>query len=190
VARGKILVIDDDSSIRRVIQKHLTEKGFDVTTAGDGEEGLEMFASEKPEIVILDIRLPGRSGLDVLKEIRSENTDTAVVMITAHEDMETTIEAMQKGAFDYLPKPLDIDIVDSLLERIFTTREIEKKSRDIYGGEYSRQAESKLVGKSPGMKKIWKLIGAVSATKATVLIQGESGTGKRAHRASHPREQL
>ncbi|MFQ6104080.1 MAG: sigma-54-dependent transcriptional regulator [Candidatus Glassbacteria bacterium] len=176
--RGKILVIDDDSSIRRVLQKHLTEKGFEVNTAGDGEKGLEIFQSGKPDIVILDIRLPGRSGLQVLEDIKSENRNIAVVMITAHEDMETTIDAMHKGAFDYLPKPLDIDIVDSLLERIFTSREMEEKAQALYGEDHPRTVEGKLVGKSSGMKRIWKLIGAVSATKATVLIQGESGTGK------------
>jgi len=176
--RGKILVIDDDSSIRRVFQKHLTEKDFHVATAGDGEEGLRLFLTEQPDIVILDIWLPGKNGLEILEEIQSKGTHTAVIMITAHEDMDTTIEAMRKGAFDYLPKPLDIDIVDSLLERIFTSRELEKRAREVSGQAGQPLVEGKLVGKSPGMKKIWKLIGAVSATKATVLIQGESGTGK------------
>jgi DNA-binding NtrC family response regulator len=176
--RGKILVIDDDSSIRRVLQKHLTEKDFNVVTAGDGEEGFELFRAEQPDIVILDIRLPGKSGLEVLEDIRSVDTHTAVVMITAHEDMDTTIDAMRKGAFDYLPKPLDIDIVDSLLERIFTSRELEKRARDVLGEEDQPLVERKLVGKNPDMKKMWKLIGAVSATNTTVLIQGESGTGK------------
>ena len=176
--RGKILIIDDDSSIRRVLQKHLTEKDFNVVTAGDGEEGFELFQTGQPDIVILDIRLPGKSGLEVLEDIRSVDTHTSVVMITAHEDMDTTIEAMRKGAFDYLPKPLDIDIVDSLLERIFTSRELERRARDVLGEEGQPLDESKLVGKNPDMKKMWKLIGAVSATNTTVLIQGESGTGK------------
>ena len=176
--RGKILVIDDDSSIRRVFEKHLAEKEFEVVTAGDGEEGIELFTAHKPDIVILDIRLPGKNGLEVLQEIRAQGRDSAVVMITAHEDMETTIEAMRRGAFDYLPKPLDIDIVDSLIERIFTSREMERRVRETPGEDFPETAAGRLVGTSRGMKGIWKLIGAVSATKATVLIQGESGTGK------------
>ncbi len=178
VPGGKILVVDDDSSIRRVFQKHLTEKGFEVVTAGDGEEGLELVEKEEPEIVILDIRLPGISGLEVLEGIKERDRNIAVVMITAHEDMETTIEAMRKGAFDYLPKPLDIDIVDSLLERIFTSKQMEQRSGGMTAVEERSLLEGKLVGKSQGMKRIWKLIGSVAATKATVLIQGESGTGK------------
>lgn len=176
--RGKILVIDDDSSIRRVFEKHLAEKEFDVVTARDGEEGIELFTAHTPDIVILDIRLPGKNGLEVLQEIRAQGRDSAVVMITAHEDMETTIEAMRRGAFDYLPKPLDIDIVDSLIERIFTSREMERRARETPGEGFPETAAGRLVGMSRGMKEIWKLIGAVSATKATVLIQGESGTGK------------
>jgi two-component system response regulator AtoC len=113
----KILIIDDERPIRETLEMFLREKGYEVVTSEDGEGGLEAVRNERPEIVILDIRLPGMDGLEVLRRIREAGEDIHVIMITAYHDAETTKQAMKLGAYEYIHKPLDADEFEVAIER-------------------------------------------------------------------------
>ena len=113
----KILIIDDERPIRETLEMFLREKGYEVVTSEDGERGLEAVHRERPEIVILDIRLPGMDGLEVLRKIKEKGEDIHVIMITAYHDAETTKQAMKLGAYEYIHKPLDADEFEVAIER-------------------------------------------------------------------------
>jgi two-component system response regulator AtoC len=175
---AKILIIDDDSSIRESIDLYLTEEGHTVYTGINGTEGLNKFVETSPDVVILDIRLPDIDGFTVLEDLQEEEEDVKVIMITAHHDMDTTINAMKAGAFDYIRKPLNIDELDIAIHKALKSIEMEKKINGLLM-EPSRQFKvGDIVGASKEMSEIFKTIGIVSQSKTTVLIQGESGTGK------------
>ncbi|MBN2539644.1 MAG: sigma-54-dependent Fis family transcriptional regulator [Deltaproteobacteria bacterium] len=175
---SKILVIDDDRSIRESLKLYLTEEGHEAHTASTGTEGLNKFVGTLPDVVILDIRLPDISGFTVLEDLREDDEKVKVIMITAHHDMDTTIKAMKEGAFDYIHKPINIDELDIAIRKALNTIELEKKisgllmepSRDFKVGD--------IIGTGNEMKEVFKTIGVASQNKATILIQGESGTGK------------
>ena len=174
----KVLVIDDERSIREHLDMFLQEKGLEVVAAEDGESGIQLIHDEEPDILILDIRLPGIDGLEVLRRLKEENKTICVIMITAFHDMETTIRAMRLGAYDYIHKPLDIDELEIVIDKVVGNLRLSSCAENLFT-EISRdyRADS-IVGKTKGMREIFKLIGLVSDSRATVLIQGESGTGK------------
>ena len=175
---SKILVIDDDKSICESLKLYLTEEGYEVHTAPTGTEGLNEFVRILPDVVILDIRLPDIDGFTVLEDLREDDENVKVIMITAHHDMDTTIKAMKEGAFDYIHKPINVDELDIAIRKALNTIEMEKKisgllmepSRDFKVGD--------IIGTGSQMKEVFKTIGVASRNKATILIQGESGTGK------------
>ncbi len=175
---ARILVIDDDKSISESLDLYLTEEGYEVVTANTGTDGLNMAVETSPDVVILDIRLPDIDGFTVLEDLREENEDLKVIMITAHHDMETTIKAMKEGAFDYIHKPINIDELDIAIQKALKTRDMEKKIDGLLV-ESSRDVKvDDIIGTSKAMRDIFKIIGVVSQSKTTVLIQGDSGTGK------------
>jgi two-component system response regulator AtoC len=175
---SKILVIDDDRSICETLELYLTEEGYEVVTAATGTEGLNRFVETSPDVVILDIRLPDVDGFTVLEDLREEDENVKVIMITAYHDMESTINAMKSGAFDYIHKPVNVDELDMAIRKAVKSLEMEKKidgllmepSRDFKVGD--------IIGGCTEMREIFKMIGIVSQSRTTVLIQGESGTGK------------
>lgn len=175
---AKILVIDDDVSISETLELYLTEEGYDVVTANTGTDGLNQFIKSVPEVVILDIRLPDIDGFTVLEDLREENENVKVIMITAHHDMDSTIRAMKGGAFDYIHKPINVDELDMAIQKALKTYEMEKKIDGLLM-EPSRQFKvGDIIGSGREMREIFKTIGVVSQTRTTVLIEGESGTGK------------
>lgn len=175
---SNILVIDDDSSIRETLDLYLTEEGYKVFTAKDGTEGLDMFVQKSPDVVILDIRLPDIDGFTVLEDLREENENVKVIMITAHHDMESTIKAMKGGAFDYIHKPVNVDELDLAIKKALKALEMEKKIDGLLM-EPSRQFKvGDIIGAGRDMREVFKTIGVVSQSRTTVLILGESGTGK------------
>jgi two-component system, NtrC family, response regulator AtoC len=173
-----ILIVDDDRSIRELLSMHLEERGFGVMSAATGAEGFRMAADIAPAAIVLDMRLPDASGIDLIPELRKRAAEAPVLMITAHHDMATTILAMKAGAFDYIHKPIDIQAFDVALDRALEVRRLSK------GTDYLSVAGSRpfkmddIVGTSPAMQQLFKDVGRVAASRATVLIQGESGTGK------------
>jgi two-component system, NtrC family, response regulator AtoC len=175
---AKILIIDDDSSICETIDLYLTEEGHEVHTAMTGTDGLNKFVQTSPDVVILDIRLPDVDGFTVLEDLREDDEDAKVIMITAHHDMDTTINAMKAGAFDYIRKPINVDELDIAIRKALKSIEMEKKINGLLM-EPSRQFKvGDIIGTGKDMSEIFKTIGIVSQSKTTVLIQGESGTGK------------
>jgi two-component system response regulator AtoC len=174
---AKILVIDDESSIRESIEMFLGEKGHEVYKAATGEEGLDLFYRHTPEVVILDIRLPDRNGLDVLSRMEENEYPAKIIMITAFQDMETTIEAMKRGAYDYIHKPLDADEVEKAVNGALHILEVDHKTPLPENmGKFPNQEV--IIGKSGKMRDIFKMIGLLCQNRAAVLIQGETGTGK------------
>jgi two-component system response regulator AtoC len=174
----RILIVDDDRSIRELLSMHLEERGYEVSVASTGAEGFQLAEETSPSAIILDMRLPDMSGLDLIPELRKRAGETPVLMITAHHDMSTTILAMKAGAFDYIHKPIDIEAFDVALDRALEVRRI-SKGTDVVSVESRRPFRmDDLVGTSPSMQQLFKDVGRVAASRATVLIQGESGTGK------------
>ena len=174
-----VLVIDDDEKICWAFEQFLEGEGYASSIANNAEEGLRRIASDKPDVVLLDVRLPGMSGLEALGEIRSRHPWVIVIIITAYDDVETTIEAMRLQAFDFVPKPIDLDIVRSVLDRAFRTQSVRSTLPvDIAEESPTTQVGHRLVGKSSQMREIYKLIGVMASNTVTVLIEGETGTGK------------
>jgi len=171
---SNILIIDDDIASCRTLQVHLSGQGHDVSLAHSVEQGLEV-AQNKPDLIILDIRMPGRSGLEGLPEFKQLLPDCRIIMITAFHDMESTIEAMQKGADDYIHKPIDIEELDTAIVKLLVNHE---QDGDLLSASSSNPNALTMVGRSRGMKEVFKTIGMVAKSPATVLITGESGTGK------------
>lgn len=175
---NSILVIDDNRLIRQTFKTHLTSEGFDVHVASEGEEGVEKFKAHSPHLVILDIHLPGIDGIEVLKRIREDNPKAYVIMITAFDDMKTTVEAMRAGAFEYICKPIDYDELLLSVRKVIRMQEMDAKL-DYLVNQASREwSIDNIIGRTPKMREVFKTIGMVSRSKTTVLIRGESGTGK------------
>jgi DNA-binding NtrC family response regulator len=173
-----VLIIDDDPLIRKTLSGHLSKQGFDVQLAEEGEEGVRKFREFGPDVVILDVRLPDLDGLEVLRQIRDLNKKTYVLMMTAYDDMKTTVEAIKLGAFEYLVKPLNYIDLDLTVAKAFQVRALEQKVSYLVEERQKEYTIDNIIGRSPQMRKVFKLIGSVANTRANVLIQGESGTGK------------
>src|SRR6195256_1367407 len=157
---------------------HLEERGYQVAVASTGAEGFRLLEETSPSAIILDMRLPDMSGIDLIPELRKRSVETPVLMITAHHDMSTTILAMKAGAFDYIHKPIDIEAFDVALDRALEVRRISKGTDYLSVESHRAFKMDDIVGTSPTMQQLFKDVGRVAASRATVLIQGESGTGK------------
>ncbi len=175
--KPRILIIDDEPSILETLEMFLAEKGIFVLKAETAQKGFDLFCAHRPDIVIADIHLPDGNGLELLNRIQSEGSHSKVIMITAHHDMETTIQAMKSGAFDYIHKPLDVDLFEKAIARVTSLIEAEQglllESLDL-----SEFNPNLIIGRSEQMRKIFKTIGLACQKQTTVLIQGETGTGK------------
>jgi nitrogen regulation protein NR(I) len=174
---GVILIIDDDYQIRESFEKLLTEEGHEVMTAASGETGLDLLRSVLPDLVLLDLRLPGMSGIETFLAIREIESKLPVIIMTAFGTTETAIEATKLGAFDYILKPFDIpDILKLITQALEASRFMRSQVEiDILPKTPSSEV---IIGQSKPMQEIYKAIGRVAPTEATVLIRGESGTGK------------
>ena len=179
MALNRILVADDEESMRWVLSKALRKKGFSVDLARDGTEALRLIKENPYEMAILDIKMPGISGLDLLDRIREQHQDLLVVIMTAEASMKNAVEAMKRGAYDYITKPFDLDVIDAIIEKVNRAREmtsqvtlLKEELKDRY------QVEKNIIGNSAVMRDVYKTIGKVAPSDITVLIEGESGTGK------------
>ena len=174
-----VLVIDDDEKICWAFEQFLEEEGYSPGIANNAEEGLRRIAADKPDVVLLDVKLPGMSGLEALAQIKARYPWVIVIIITAYDDVETTVEAMRLQAFDFVPKPIDLDVVKSTLERAFQAQSVRSTFPVQPAGKPPNgQRGPRLVGKSDQMREIYKLIGIMASNTMTVLIEGETGTGK------------
>jgi len=174
----KILIVDDEENIRRIFKKALEKKNYVVHTAPNAEDALRKIKNQEYFLVFSDIFMDGMSGLDLLKEVKGTTSQAKIVVMTAQDTMNNTIEAMRMGAYDYISKPFDFDVIYALVDRAESTRGIEAppKAETIQGVDEFSVAS--IVGKSKKMQDIFKTIGKSATSDLAVLITGESGTGK------------
>ena len=178
-SRTRVLVADDEPSIRFVLRETLEEDGFEVVEVEDGNAALEQLASGQFQLAFFDIRMPGPSGLDLLDHVSTAGIDTAVVIITAQNTFDNAVEAMKRGALDYLTKPFGMAEVKALARKALQNRALRQEVRELRR-EVARQTVpgDRLVGKSSVLLEVFKNIGRVAPRDVSVLITGESGTGK------------
>ncbi|MBS3905768.1 MAG: sigma-54-dependent Fis family transcriptional regulator [Syntrophaceae bacterium] len=172
-----ILIVDDDKSIRYSL-KRMLEENFSVLTAQNGEEALARVKESTPDLIIMDIKMPGRSGMEILKEIKSVDPKSLVILMTAYGTTETAIEAMKYGAFDYILKPFPIPQMKGLVEKAIALRKLMKEGVSYAPEPDQQKEEDRIIGSSLKMQEIYKVIGQVAPSDVTVLLRGESGTGK------------
>ncbi len=173
-----ILLIDDDVKLTESIELNVGEGRYEWIVAHEGEKGLEQISETDPDLVICDIRMPKMDGITLLEKIKEIRDDLPVIMITAYEDMETTIQAMQLGAFEYVRKPVGPAELELTIDRALKAVQRERRLSDIVSEISARYKMNNLVGSTPAMQEIFKTIGQVTSSRVSVLITGESGTGK------------
>ncbi|MEQ9396215.1 nitrogen regulation protein NR(I) [Haliea sp.] len=171
---ARVWVVDDDSSIRWVLERALSQAGIDNESFADGDQILERIKAEQPDVIISDIRMPGIDGLDLLSRINQEYPELPVIITTAHSDLDSAVASYQRGAFEYLPKPFDIDEVVAITERALA------QAREKRGEMALPETlpETEIIGEAPAMQEVFRAIGRLAQSNITVLINGESGTGK------------
>ena len=174
----RVLIVDDDSSMRYSLNRMLEGQGLLVSLAKNGAEALERFAEENPDLVVMDIKMPGQSGLDVLKQIKERDPKALVILMTAFGTTETAIEAMKFGAFDYILKPFDIPQMRGLVERALEVSRMMKKMVSYPDRIEPKVTGEAIVGSSPAMQQIYKMIGQVAPTGVTVLLRGRAGQAR------------
>lgn len=177
IAKKRLLLIDDEARVRASL-KMVLEPLYDIAQASDGPEGLDIFRKEVPDLVLLDIVLPGTDGLAVLQTLRTERKSTPVIMLTGTKSVKTAVDAMKLGAADYLSKPFDVDELRIVIDRALNSSELEQEVTQLRAQVVKRYAFHNLIGKSQGMQEIYAKIEQVADSRTTVLITGESGTGK------------
>ena len=174
----KILIVDDEENIRRIFKKALEKKNYTVHTAPNAEDALQKIKNQKYSLIFSDIFMDGMSGLALLKEVKKINPQAKVVVMTAQDTMNNTIEAMRMGAYDYISKPFDFEVIYTLVARAESNRETQIPSQSEIEGKVDEDSVESIVGKSKVMQDIFKIIGKSATSNLSVLITGESGTGK------------
>ncbi|MDP7422721.1 MAG: response regulator, partial [bacterium] len=174
---SSILIIDDDRDLCRSLEIQLKTEGHEVKYANTASAGLDLIAEWQPDLILLDLNLPDRSGIDVLKLLQEQYRDVPVAMITGQQDMKTTIEAMRSGAFDYLRKPFELDDVLLLIEKAERFGTVRTVTVPIERSPVLERPDE-IVGTGRKIIEVIKQIGLLSRSRVTVLIEGESGTGK------------
>lgn len=173
-----ILLVDDDSAFRQVMANELSRLGHTVTTASSGEAAISKVAVEEPEVVLLDLRLPGMSGLEALNKIHATVPDSEVIVLTGHGSIDTAIESIRIGAFDYVQKPCPLEELDIRIQRALERRELRQRANILERGLTPLDVGSSFVGESPEFRHLLDLIGRIAPSDSTVFITGETGAGK------------
>ncbi len=175
---ASILLVDDDAAFRHVMSGELGRLGYQVTTAASGEEALQRVTASEPEVVVLDLRLPGMSGLDALKAINATSPATEVIMLTGHGSIDTAIESIRIGAFDYVVKPCPLDELDIRIQRALERRALRQRATLLERGLTPPDLGSSFIGESPEFRRLLSIINRVAPSDAAVFIMGETGAGK------------
>ena len=165
-----IWVVDDDESIRWVLEKGLEESGMDVQTFDSANKVIKRLETENPQLILTDIRMPGPSGIDLLDKVKELRPDIPVIIMTAHSDLESAVESYEHGAWEYLPKPFDIEEAVSMIKRATASEDTDKEDITV--------TQAEVIGEAPAMQEVFRAIGKLSNSNSTVLLIGESGTGK------------
>jgi two-component system nitrogen regulation response regulator GlnG len=172
--RAKVWIVDDDSSIRWVLERALSQAGIDNESFTDADQLLSRIATEQPDVIISDIRMPGTDGLALLSQINEAYPQLPVIITTAHSDLDSAVASYQRGAFEYLPKPFDIDELITITERALA-HAMENRSE---APAVEKLPPTEIIGEAPAMQEVFRAIGRLAHSNITVLINGESGTGK------------
>jgi len=176
--KTKIMVVDDEHLIRWSLEQNLKKQGYEVCTAGTGEDALRLAREEQPELVLLDYHLPGINGLEVLQRLKEIDEDILVIMVTAQGGLETAIHTMRHGAYDYINKPFNLDEMALVIRKALETSELRREVVQLRS-EHKKAGPPKILGSSKHMKNVLDMMAKVAKSDAsTVLVQGESGTGK------------
>lgn len=176
--KAKILVVDDEHLIRWSLEQSLRKQGYEVLTAGNGEDALKLVREEQPELVLLDIHMPGISGLEVLEKIKEFDDEIIVIMVTAHGGLETAVNAMRMGAHDYINKPFNLDEMAIVIKKALENFDLRREVAGLRS-EHKKVGPPAIVGKGKHMQHVLAMMERVAKSEAsTVLVQGESGTGK------------
>ena len=170
---SEIWIAEDDRSLRWVMEKAIRREEIQVRSFENGEDLLDALAEDQPEIIISDIRMPGMDGLELLQRIHADHPDMPIIITTAHSDLDSAVAAYQSGAFEYLPKPFDLEELVDVARRAISFANEQKTS-----GEVAQSPQSEIIGEAPAMQEVFRAIGRLSNSNITVLINGESGTGK------------
>ncbi|MFL2549959.1 MAG: nitrogen regulation protein NR(I) [Arenicellales bacterium] len=169
---SSVWVVDDDASIRWVLEKALSNAGFAVTLFDNADDVLKRVRREQPDVIVTDIRMPGTSGLELLEVLGSDAPDLPVIVMTAHSDLDSAVSAYQGGAFEYLPKPFDLEEAVALVGRALQKKALEDTQSKV------AKRDGEIIGEAPAMQTVFRVIGRLSGSQMNVLISGESGTGK------------
>jgi len=168
--KGDIWVVDDDESIRWVLEKGLSENGIEVETFDSGNKVIKKLETENPSLILTDIKMPGKSGIDLLDEVKELRPEIPIIIMTAHSDLESAVESYEHGAWEYLPKPFDIEEAVSMVQRA-TAKESSEETE-------TNKPKAEIIGEAPAMQEVFRAIGKLSNSNSTVLLIGQSGTGK------------
>jgi DNA-binding NtrC family response regulator len=174
----KILIVDDDKDTRDILSDLISSDGYKAITASDGRQALIETKAHSPDLVLLDIKLPGIDGLKVLEEIKKMDKDLPVIMLTAHEDVKGAVQAMKSGAFDYITKPFDNEEMVLNIKKALQTRALYREVENLRRRLEEKTASARFIGESPRIKQVLIQVKRIAPTNMTVIIQGESGTGK------------
>lgn len=176
---GTILVVDDEPNIRRVLEAVLSKEGHTVTTAENGRKGLETLSKDGSiDLLISDLIMPDINGVELLAAAKEMNPNISVLMITAHGTIKSAVDAMKLGAFDYIPKPFDMDEIKLVVRNALERKDLLEENRDLRSQLKQTVRIDNMVGNSPAMREVFNMIDRVKDSRASVLIRGESGTGK------------
>lgn len=177
--KHKILVVDDEHLIRWSLDQNLKKQGYEVTTAGSGEEAMRQVHEESPDLILLDVQLPGMNGMEVLEKIKEAEEDVIVIMVTALGVLETAVKAMRLGAYDYINKPFNLDELAIVIKKALETQELKREVAQLRSTQPKKFSIDGIIGESDEQKHVLGMVRKIAQSDAgTVLIQGESGTGK------------
>ena len=176
--KARILIVDDDDVSCRLFAEVLEGHGHEVQKAHSGEEALDRLRTEAYDLLLVDVRMPGITGLDVSRTMRQEQPELPIIVMTAFGSIETAVEAIHEGAFDYVSKPMNLDELRKIVSRALGQRELHAQSHRKINQLENPEQQKTVIGRSPAMVEVFKMVARVAPTKSTVLILGESGTGK------------
>jgi two-component system response regulator HydG len=192
--RGSILIVDDEQVVRESLEQWFQDEGYFVMAAGSGREGLEMLAGRRFDVALIDIKMPGMDGMELQGRLHEADPDLLVVIMTGYASVETAVQALKSGAYDYVTKPVDPDELSHLIGKAIEHQRSRREVARLKENLEAAQPTTELIGKSPVMRRVNEFVQMVAATDSTVLITGESGTGKevvaRAIHQASPRRNM